>query len=886
MNFKKTLLMPSTSFEMRGNLTSKDSKFIKKAIENNLFEKVNAKNNGLFILHDGPPYANGNIHAGHALNKILKDIFIRHNALNGLKVEWKFGWDTHGLPIENALQKLGKVTKETEKADALKLFRNYALKQQQNQLKQFQKLALFTNYEEKYLTLENNYIAKELEVFYQMYDKNLIYRDLKPVYWSWSSQTALAEAEIEYKDITSNSIFVEFKISDNLIALIWTTTPWTLLANVGIAFGKKITYSLYRFNNKTYLLADELVSSVEKAKGIKFTFIESFNVESIIGQDAINPLTLEKSKIVYGHHVTVESGTGIVHIAGGHGEDDFLITKEFDLPLKVALKEDGTIKVEGKYFGKFYQDIEKEIISDLETEGTLFHFQEFEHSYPHDWRTKKPLVFLATKQWFVSLKTINDDLINSAQNTEWEPSWGKARITKMLQDRKEWCISRQRSWGVPIPMVFDEQGNPFDDKRIRQTVLKNIKEFGIVWWHNISVEELLEEAGIKGKTNYRKETDILDVWFDSGSSNYVLYGDKKIDLILEGGDQYRGWFNSSLIIGTITRHESPFKKVFSHGFVIDGNGQKMSKSLGNVVDPLEIVSKHGVDILRLWVVRSDYKDNLKISDEIIEQTINDYKKIRNTIRFILGNIGSDEKLLEKTKKAPLNEIDKIILSNLNQFYQNSLENYSKGNFNAIIKEFLYDVANGYIAFYLDYAKDILYTYESDNPQRLGIIRTLKEIINVFFYVLAPFIPITIEEAYSNIGKEESVFLENFSFEHLSIYNLLELGENFFQIKNKFTKIFENYRQEQDIKKTLEVVLEIKVPKNFLILSEELLKQALMVAKVTLIETDEVKDIMISISQDKKLKKCDRCWKFFSEEEFHQEKNVCQRCYEVINKLKE
>ncbi len=877
MNYKKTLLMPKADFDMRGNLTSKDPLFIKKEVSENIYNKLKVKNqdNPTFILHDGPPYANGNIHLGHALNKIIKDIIVRQKALDKFNVEWIFGWDTHGLPIEVAVQKEGEVDKTTPKEIALKKFRNYALKQQQKQAKDFQKLALFTDYDKRYLTLENNFVASEIEIFFMMQQQGLVYRDLKPVYWSWSSKTALAEAEVEYKDVVSNAIYVEFQINKDLNALIWTTTPWTLFANTAIAFGKDIKYSIYSANDKKYVLADELVNGISEQSGLQFTFVESFDVKQFINSNAINPVNELPSKIVYGHHVTIDAGTGIVHVAGGHGEDDYIISKEYDLELKVVLNDDGTMKNALNFDGKFYKDAESQIIESLKQDNKLFYSYEFEHSYPHDWRTKKPIVFMATKQWFVSLVQIKDKLLSSIKDVKWEPKWGEKRLTTMIEDRKDWCISRQRSWGVPIPIIFDENNQPIINEKLNAYVVEKIRENGTYWWSSFLLEEAFKELGLPYNENYSKEVDILDVWFDSGSSHYALYPKDVADLYVEGNDQYRGWFNSSLITGVVSKQKSPYKAALTHGFTIDKNGQKMSKSLGNIVDPLDIVKKNGIDILRLWVVNSDFKDNLKYSDEILEQSIKDYKKIRNTLRFVSGNL----KGYDKTINVDLSKIDKMILAQINKMLKVIKEKNDDYQFNLAYRELVKEVMTGSIAFYLDYAKDFLYTYAEGDKERLSVQYVLSVILDVLFYTLTPFIPVTMDELLSKVNLDiESPMLMTFDFEYLQAFEEFDLMEEFIQIRNLVNKEIEVLKADKLVSNSLEVLVDLHLTKDSSFTQDaNILKQALMVSKVSIQEANEFK---VSIKTSNELVKCDRCWKYFEKDDMHNE-HLCVNCKRVL-----
>ncbi len=868
--------MPKTSFEMRGNLKQKDPLFIAKEEKNNLYERLNPQGER-FILHDGPPYANGDLHVGHALNKILKDIIVRQKILEGYKVEWIFGWDTHGLPIELAVMKEKAFDRATPIETKLKAFRNYAFKQQERQQKQFKKFALLTNYDKKYLTLTNDYVTKEVEVFYEMLNQGIVYQDLKPVYWSWASHTALAEAEIEYKDVESNSLYVGFKLNDDLSALIWTTTPWTLLANVAIAFGRKIAYGVYLINNKKYVVAKELVSSLANQLKQPIDFVQDFDPEAFINQEAINPLTNNASKIVYGFHVTTESGSGIVHIAGGHGEDDFQIVKENHLPLVVAINEKGNIIVDSPYKDLFYLDAEDVIIKDLTKNQSLVYHHPFTHSYPHDWRSKKPIVYLATKQWFVSLKSIKTDLLNQIKLVKWEPNWGEKRLYKMIEDRDDWCISRQRSWGVPIPIVFDENNKPIIDLKLQKAIKDGFNKGGIYWWKQLDLKTFMQENNFDYHSDFRKETDILDVWFDSGVSNYVLYPNEISDLILEGNDQFRGWFNSSLITGFIMKHKAPYKAVISHGFVTDSKGQKMSKSIGNVIDPMQVIETSGIDILRLWVAKSNYKDNLKISDEILNQAINDYKKIRNTFKFLLGSVKSWN--LEKSQTLSI--IDRITLYRLQKLLEVVNQKQKTYNFNNILKEILTEISTGSIAYYLDYGKDFLYTHALNAPTRKNVVYVQSKILELLIYLLAPIIPVTVAEAFSFVNELDSPLLATYNFNDLKGENLEKISLELEQLREAVNKQIEQLRQDKIISSSLEVELTLTLPKEFSLQNPKELIQALMVANVIINQGEK---LAVKANKNNDFIKCERCWKYFDPIEMVND--ICKNCQKTIEDLKD
>ncbi len=868
MDYKKTLLMPKTDFEMRGNLVQKDPKFLKFWNDKDIYSLSSSRQGKEFILHDGPPYANGNIHVGHALNKILKDIFVKKEILKGSKISFIPGWDTHGLPIELEVQKSGIKLQEVGKEEYLKACFKYAYKQVENQEKQFKKMGIFADFDNKYLTLKKEFEVGEIQVFNKMFEKGLVYQDLKPVYWSWSSNTALADAEIEYTNLEDNSIYVKFNFKqENLNFLVWTTTPWTLSGNVAVAFGEKEEYKIVEYNNEKYVVANNLIKDIEQKVNITFKVAGDFEPTKYIGKEVINPLNGNKSKIVFGHHVTTESGTGIVHIAGGHGLDDYQIVKENNLKLFIVMDDNGNLINSGEFNGVFYSTANEQIIEKLKKLNTLFYNEKFVHSVPIDWRTKKPVVYRATKQWFFSVDSIRKDLIKNIKEVEWLPSWGEKRLIEMTEKRNDWCISRQRLWGVPIPVIYDENGAPIDNKDLRKNIEDLFAEKGMLGWHSTSIEELLPK-NIKYNEKMRKETDILDVWFDSGSSNYSVLKEKQADIFLEGTDQYRGWFNSSLITSTVMKGKAPYKKVVTHGFVTDGEGMKMSKSKGNVISPLEILDKNGIDILRLWVASTDYTNNVKISNDIIDQISNDYRKIRNTIKFILGSISD----YDDNYKGEFGMMSKAILSNISNLRNEIETSYNSGSFIQVLKLIVNEIASGSFSYYLEYSKDVVYIEKLNSNVRREVQFVLNEILNVIFTSLAPIIPVTIEEAYQSFvnDKDKSIFESVISSKEYEINNYWELFNN---IRSLVNKEVENQRNNKVIKRSFELEVNLPLESNNPWFSEKL-EDYLLVGKVNKINEKEkiTSNIFDGI-------KCQRCWKIFSKNNI--DGDICDRCKGVI-----
>ncbi|MDR2996218.1 MAG: isoleucine--tRNA ligase, partial [Bacillus cereus] len=648
MEYKNTLLMPKTEFPMRGNLPKREPAMQEKWAEMNIYEKVQEHTKGrpLFVLHDGPPYANGDIHMGHALNKVLKDFIVRYKSMTGFSAPYVPGWDTHGLPIEQALTNKGVKRKEMTVAEFRKLCAEYAYEQVERQREQFKRLGVRADWDNPYITLEPAYEAQQIKVFGDMAKKGYIYKGQKPVYWSPTSESALAEAEIEYQDKKSASIYVAFPVKDGKNVLegdekyiIWTTTPWTLPANLGISVHPELEYSIVKVNDEKYIIASELFETV--AKTLEWENAEV--VKTVKGSEleytvAKHPFYDRDSLVMLGDHVTTDAGTGCVHTAPGHGEDDFVVGKKYGLEVLCPVDDKGVLTNEAPGFeGLFYDKANKPITEKLEEVGALLKLTFITHSYPHDWRTKKPIIFRATAQWFASIEAFRKELIEAVAETKWVPAWGETRLHNMVRDRGDWCISRQRAWGVPIPVFYAENGDPIITDETINHVADLFREHGSNVWFEREAKDLLPEGFTHpGSPNgeFRKETDIMDVWFDSGSSHQAVLEERNdlqrpADLYLEGSDQYRGWFNSSLSTAVAVTGKAPYKGVLSHGFVLDGEGRKMSKSIGNIVVPKKIMDQLGGDILRLWVSSVDYQSDVRISDDILKQVAEVYRKIRN-----------------------------------------------------------------------------------------------------------------------------------------------------------------------------------------------------------------------------------------------------------------
>ncbi|PTI49355.1 isoleucine--tRNA ligase, partial [Staphylococcus xylosus] len=696
MDYKDTLLMPKTDFPMRGGLPNKEPKIQEEWDEKNIYQKVLDKNEGnpSYILHDGPPYANGNLHMGHALNKILKDIITRYKSMRGYYAPYVPGWDTHGLPIEQALTKKGVKRKELSVAEFRKKCEAFALEQIENQKKDFKRLGIKGDFNNPYITLKPEYEAAQIRLFGEMADKGLIYKGKKPVYWSPSSESSLAEAEIEYQDKRSPSIYVAFDVKDgkgivdpDAKFIIWTTTPWTLPSNVAITVHPDLTYGQYNVNGQKYIIGKDLASDVVEALGWDedtLVLENEFKGKELEYVEAQHPFFERESLVINGLHVTTDAGTGCVHTAPGHGEDDYIVGQKYNLPVISPVDDKGVFTDEaGQFEGMFYDKANKEITDLLKENGALLHLEFITHSYPHDWRTKKPVIFRATPQWFASIDKVRQDILNSIDETQFKVEWGKTRIYNMIRDRGEWVISRQRVWGVPLPVFYAENGDIIMTSETVNHVADLFEANGSNIWFERDAKDLLPEGFTHPSSpngEFTKETDIMDVWFDSGSSHRgVLEARPELsypaDLYLEGSDQYRGWFNSSITTSVATRGQSPYKMLLSHGFVMDGEGKKMSKSLGNVIVPDQIVKQKGADIARLWVSSVDYLADVRISDEILKQTSDVYRKIRNTLRFMLGNVNDYNPATDAIAEDNLLEVDKYLLNRLREFTANTLDHY-------------------------------------------------------------------------------------------------------------------------------------------------------------------------------------------------------------------
>ena len=909
VELKDTLLMPKTKFPMRGNLPNKEPEFLKRWEEMDLYRKVLEKNAGKpsYVLHDGPPYANGNIHIGHALNKILKDFIVKYKNMNGFVSNYVPGWDTHGLPIEQVLVNNGVDRKSMPATKFRNKCKDYALKQVDKQRADFKKLGVIGDWENPYLTLDPKFEAEQIRVFGKMVDKGYIYKGLKPIYWSPSSESALAEAEIEYRDHTSPSIYVGFELvsEDGVVEkgtkfVIWTTTPWTLPANLGIAVHPDFEYQEVKVNGENYLLAKERVNFLAEQFGW-----ENFELgKTVLGKEleyllCQHPFLDRTSTVILADYVTLDSGTGLVHTAPGHGVDDFIIGQgKYKLGVLSPVDNQGNLTEEaGQFAGQFVFDANKNIIAHLAETGALLKQENITHSYPHDWRSKKPIIFRSTPQWFCSIDAFRSELLDAVDRTKFYSEWGKPRLYNMIRDRGDWVISRQRVWGVPIPVFYAENGEAILDNTLIEHVAKIFEVEGSNVWFYKDAKELLPEGYTHpGSPNgeFTKEMDIMDVWFDSGTSHQGCCAVRDdltypADLYLEGSDQYRGWFNSSLITSVAISGDAPYKELVSAGFVMDGNGNKMSKSLGNVISPNDVGKQLGAEIIRLWSASVDYTQDVRISNDILKQVSETYRKIRNTFRFLLGNLfnGNFDNRTDLLSYDELEELDKYMVLKFEKIVAKVLDYYENYQFNSITTELINFFNVELSSFYLDYGKDILYIEAEKSHKRLSMLTVLYTVLSKSVRLLAPILSFTAEEVYDNMPYEdaESVHLTDFPAKNLIDDAALEAKwDKLLEVRDDVNKALEESRNEKVIGKSLEAAVEIYSNDGEvveLLNSVDNLHQLFIVSSVEVKENDGVAYDLATVKVTKaEGHRCERCWNIVEEVN---EEGLCPRCASILNK---
>ncbi len=924
MDYKDTLNLPKTDFPMRGNLPRREPQMLKKWQENDLPGKIAAAGSGKprFTLHDGPPYANGHIHIGHALNKILKDIIIKSKRMQGFDVPYVPGWDCHGLPIELMVdKKLGKKKREMTKAQIRRQCREYAREWVQTQAGEFQRLGIFGDWDNPYLTMRDSYEAATARELARFAENGGLYKGKKPVHWCSSCVTALAEAEVEYADHTSPSIFVKFPYVDQLppeleqlagkqlFFVIWTTTPWTIPANLGVCLNPQLEYVAVEVDNgEVYVFAEGLYRQVLEELGLNGEVVATFAAPIFERKRCRHPFYQRDSLLILGEHVTLEAGTGCVHTAPGHGHDDYVVGLKYGLDVYNPVDDYGRYRDDVELFGGMkLADANAAVCDKMEEVGALLKRSEVSHSYPHCWRCKKPVIFRATAQWFISMDSnaLRQRALEQINQVEWIPAWGKERIYGMIERRPDWCISRQRTWGVPITVFYCEKcGEALADGKVMHHVADLFEDGGSDQWYEKEVSELLP-AGTScphcGHAEFRREMDILDVWFDSGVSHAAVVEqrpelDSPADLYLEGSDQHRGWFHSSMLASVGTRGVAPYKAVLTHGFVVDGNGRKMSKSQGNVVAPEKVMNKYGAEILRLWVAAQDYQDDIRISDEILQRLSDAYRRIRNTARYMLSNLSDFDPATDMVADTDLLELDRWALSRLEELIEKLYGAYNGYQFHV-----LYQLVHNFCsiemsAIYLDIIKDRVYTSAAASHERRSAQSAMYHILGAITRLIAPVLSFTADEIWEQMPgeREESVHLASFPTcagtwrdkELEAVYTRL------WQVRADVSKALELARDAKLIGNSLEAQVIIAVDDaEYAPLLQRYLEQLPTLFIVSAVKLAVVEQATFSSEKIAGLQvqvvraageKCERCWNYHPQVgEDKQYPDTCPRCAAVL-----
>ena len=929
MDYNKTLNLPKTDFPMRASLPQREPEFLKKWNENDQYKKLMDYNEGkpLFVLHDGPPYANGDIHIGHALNKTLKDFIVRYKNMTGFKSPFVPGWDTHGLPTELAARKKAGITAESNISDLelRKICRDTALGYVNLQRESFKRMGIIAEWDNPYITLKKEFEQEQIKVFANMASKGYIYKGLKPVYWCSDCNTALAEAEIEYAEDPCHSIYVKFKVTEDfgkLTALgaeldktyfvIWTTTTWTLPANVAICVGPNYEYSLLKANGEYYVMATDLAPVAMADAGITdYETVGIIRGDELEYMKTAHPFIDRTSLVIVGDHVTLESGTGCVHTAPGHGVDDFIVCKKYpEIPIVVPVDNKGVLTEEaGQFAGLTTEEANKPIAEYLDKIGALFALKKIKHQYPHCWRCHKPVIFRATSQWFCSVDDFKDAAVKAAEDVKWYPEWGKDRLQSMVLERADWCISRQRKWGVPIPVVYCKDcGKEIIDDGVMQKVSDIFGKEGSDAWYAHDAEYFLPE-GFKcphcGKSNgFDKESDIMDVWFDSGSSHAAVcrkrpYLKWPADVYLEGADQYRGWFQSSLLTSVAAGDGAPYKQIITHGWTVDGEGRKMSKSLGNGIAPQEIISKYGADILRLWVASADYHADIRISPEILKQISDNYRKLRNTARYCLGNLYDFDPDKDMVSNDELEELDKYALMKLDEVIAIARKGYDEYEYHttahALHNFCVVDMSN----FYFDVLKDRLYTTAPDSKSRRAAQTVLYKVLDALTLILTPILAFTCDEIWTAMKHDKSRNPEGPLFNNIPTADYIETDEAFtakwdriHEIRTDVQKALELARNEKVIGKPLEAKVTLYADgelADFLKSELKSLPEIFITSAVEIADGEgefkgDVKGLSITVNKADG-EKCERCWKFsdtVGQDSEHP--TLCAHCAETMKQL--
>jgi len=930
MDYKKTLNLPKTTFPMKANLGEKEPEILEKWEKLNLYQLIRRTSEGRkrYMYHDGPPYANGHIHMGTAFNKILKDIIIKSKQMAGFDVPYVPGWDCHGLPIEHQVDlELGSKKSEMSQTEIRQSCRKYAEKYIDIQRNEFKRLGVLGEWERPYLTMNYNYEATIIREFGKFALNGSLVRSKKPIYWCTSCKTALAEAEVEYGDHTSPSIFVKFPMISDLSKLypvlkgkqisivIWTTTPWTIPANLAIALHPDLSYvAAETENNQVMILAKDLFDVCMDTFGIQsYEVLVEFKATDIENLEAKHPLYDRPSLIVLAPYVTLDAGTGCVHTAPGHGREDYETGLKYGLDTYSPVDDSGRFTEDVKYFAGMNVFEANQAVNDkLNEVGALLKEQEMTHEYPHCWRCKNPVIFRSTEQWFISMEKNNlrQKALNAIKRVSWIPSWGQDRIYNMIENRPDWCISRQRAWGVPITVFFcKECDNLVISQEIIDHVSSMVEESGADVWFNESVENLLP-PGTRcprcGGDGFKKETDILDVWFDSGVSYAAVmekreYLDSPSDLYLEGSDQHRGWFHSSLLCSVGTRGEAPFKSVLTHGFVVDGSGKAMHKSSGNVVAPEDLIKNYGAEIIRLWVAGEDYRDNIRLSNEILQRLTEAYRRIRNTCRYILGNLDDFDPEVDQVPYQQMQELDRLALNRLWELNKRVLKAYENFDFHLVYHNLHNFCVLDLSSFYLDIIKDRLYTSPEKSVARRSAQTAMNETLEVLVRLMAPILSFTADEVWQHMkGKDRPMSIHADLFVLVSdSYKDAELTrrwENIIAVRKEVTKALELSRKEKEIGHSLDASVTLGLSSELmekLSPYQDQLRYIFIVSSVDMVETNEIEDglesetipglkIKVSPSLDPK---CERCWVHDpTVGDDNNQPTICKRCLKALDEI--
>jgi len=918
MDYKKTLNLPQTPFPMKADLPKKEPAMLTAWEEKRLYSKIlqSAKGKKKYILHDGPPYANGHIHIGTALNKILKDIIVKAAYMVGFDSCYVPGWDCHGLPIEHEVDKmLGERKSGMSKAEIRMLCRDYAAKFINIQREEFKRLGVLGTWDNPYLTMDHGYQATIVREFGKFVEEGYLYKGKKPVYWCATCHTALAEAEVEYSPHRSSSIFVKFPmISDigktfsslqgkKVSVIIWTTTPWTIPANLAIALHPTYKYVAAEANGEVYIVAEGLADIVMHTLGMKdYRVLETFEGSALEGFKCRHPFLERESVIILADYVTLEAGTGCVHTAPGHGQEDYESGLRYGLPIYAPVDDDGRFTPDVEFFtGEFVFDANKHVNAKLVEVGALLKEEEVEHSYPHCWRCKNPIIFRSTEQWFISIdhEGFRGKALKGIDAVQWIPAWGKERIYGMVAQRPDWCVSRQRVWGVPIVAFYCEGcGEILLRKDLIDFVADRFAEEGADIWFDEPANKLLppRTTCLKcGGNKFQKESDILDVWFDSGVSWAAVLERRAelkfpCDLYLEGSDQHRGWFHSSLLTAVGTRGTPPYASVLTHGFVVDGEGKKMSKSAGNVVAPEEVIQKFGAETLRLWVAAEDYRDDIKISPEILDRLTEAYRRIRNTWRYMLGNLYDFDPQRHSVPVTELQEIDRWILHRFQQLVERVRKAYEEYEFHIIYHAMHNFCVVELSSLYLDILKDRLYTSSSASPKRRSAQNAIYRILKGMVQLMAPILSFTCDEVWQYLpredGKEESVHLESFPQAGEGFFDeaLEERWARLWQTREEVTKALEKARQDKVIGHPLDAVVKVKAPQKLFDLLQGFgaeLREIFIVSQVALERDGAATGMTVTVARAEGAK-CQRCWVYDTSVGMKKEHpEICQRCFQTI-----